>query len=112
MIAVMIGAFLGAIARFELSRLINHKKKRNFPYGTFVVNLLGCFLIGVMFQLELSHTWVLICITGFLGAFTTFSTFSVETIELMYAKQFKAVALYIGCTVFIGLFLTWVGFHI
>ncbi|MBN2653763.1 MAG: fluoride efflux transporter CrcB [Nitrospirae bacterium] len=91
------GGFLGAIARYALSSWIGHGWGRNFPLGTLVVNVTGCFLIGAVMtlfterMLMSSQARSFICI-GFLGAYTTFSAFEYETSELFRdGEQFMAI---------------------
>lgn len=82
------GGFFGAIARFALSSWIGHGWGRNFPLGTFIVNISGCFFIGAIMTLLTERMLInpqlrsFICI-GFLGAYTTFSAFEYETSELL-----------------------------
>ena len=74
------GGFLGAILRFQLSKMLN--EKRHFPFGTLFVNLMGSFLIGILLGVQLSIEWKVFLISGFLGALTTFSTLQKEAIDL------------------------------
>lgn len=73
------GSFFGAIIRFILSKKLNEKAR--FPLGTLIVNLVGSFLIGVIFGLSLPKLWTFFLVSGFLGALTTFSTLQKEIIE-------------------------------
>ncbi len=86
---VFLGGGLGAVSRFGLTSLISGRIPTTFPLGTFVVNVLGCFLIGVAFDvLERSlidSDFRLVLMTGFLGGFTTFSSYSLETLTLLEA---------------------------
>ena len=81
-IAVMLGGGLGALARFGSSSLCGKLFGTGFPYGTLAVNMIGCFLIGIFFTLTENHfinpNMKLFIMTGFLGAFTTFSTFALD----------------------------------
>ncbi len=86
-IAIMLGGSLGAISRYLISTWINNKIDANFPFGTLSVNVVGSFLMGflAMWLIEkigLNPLLRLALFVGFLGAFTTFSTFSMETFNL------------------------------
>jgi fluoride exporter len=81
------GGFIGAVARYSLSNLINKVNSGNFPVSTLIINLAGSFLIG--FLTQLFSSWypnnkklLLFLTTGILGGFTTFSAFSLETVNL------------------------------
>ena len=83
---VMLGGSLGAVGRYSISLLAAKTWGTHFPWGTLLVNLIGCFLIGLIFALAdrtrlLTPGLRLLLITGFLGALTTFSSFSLETIN-------------------------------
>jgi CrcB protein len=86
LLLVMVGGSLGAASRYGISLLTVKMWGTRFPWGTLTVNLTGCFLIGLLFGLSdrvrlLTPDMRLLLITGFLGALTTFSTFSVETVS-------------------------------
>jgi CrcB protein len=88
LLAVGCGGFLGAVARWGLSSWVQRLAGEGFPYGTFAANMLGCLLIGLFFALvEARPDWPpqlrLFLMVGMLGAFTTFSTFGHETLELL-----------------------------
>jgi len=110
------GGFLGAVARYGLSGLVQrHVPLRTFPYGTLVVNLLGCLVIGVIAGLVESRqlfgpefrTFVLI---GILGAFTTFSTFGYETFAMIRDDAYIRAVANVGMHVTLGLALVWLGY--
>ena len=96
LLAVGIGGFFGAIARFSISGWIQNNSTSSLPLGTFVVNILGSFLIGFLFlyfqHINLSPTQKAMFIAGLLGSLTTFSTFSLETL-LMLQEGFVGKAL-------------------
>jgi fluoride exporter len=87
-----------------------------FPYGTLAVNILGCLAIGVIFSLaekgQPGLQWRSFLVTGICGGYTTFSAFSVETIELIRSGQPGAAVLYIALSVFLGLLATLAGITI
>ncbi len=111
--AIAIGGAAGALLRFWVSSGIYAIFGRNFPYGTLSVNVLGSFLMGFLyiFFLErlVSSELRAIILIGFLGAFTTFSTFSIETTNLLlHGEQTKAL-LNIFLNVGLCLLATWIG---
>lgn len=91
LLLVFLGGGLGAVSRFGLSSLISAKFETVFPWATFIVNVIGCFLIGIVFDvLErelIDSDFRLALMTGFLGGFTTFSTFGLETLKLLEARD-------------------------
>ena len=105
-----LGGFIGAISRYLLSLLIQNKFFSTFPYGTLGVNILGCFLIGIVYALSdrgnVTQEWRLFLATGVLGGFTTFSSFSNETVGMLRDSQYGNALLYVGLSLFIGLLAT------
>ncbi|ATW25230.1 fluoride efflux transporter CrcB [Candidatus Formimonas warabiya] len=107
------GAF-GAVTRYLISTWIYNKSEQVFPYGTFVVNLTGCFLLGLFYTLSLEKSVInaqfrTMITVGFIGAYTTFSTFSLETINLIKEGSMGTALLYVGSSVILGLFSVWLG---
>jgi len=99
-VAVGAGGFLGAVSRFLLSGWVQKLTGASFPFGTLAVNILGSFLIGFLilyFEQSIAPQQKALVITGFLGALTTFSTFSLETVlmlqESLYLKAFSNISL-------------------
>ncbi|WP_200763565.1 fluoride efflux transporter CrcB [Nitrosophilus alvini] len=91
-LAVGIGGFFGAISRFVLSTWIQKLSGSFFPFGTLSVNILGSFIIGFLamyFENVISPTQKALVITGFLGALTTFSTFSFETVMMLQSSMYS-----------------------
>jgi len=109
------GGFFGAVFRYLLSGFVqNLTKSIGFPYGTMVVNIVGCLLIGILWQMDelrgiLSTESRLLLLVGVLGAFTTFSTFGNETLNLIYDNKMGPAILNVSVSVAIGLGAVWVG---
>ena len=102
------GSFLGGIARYLTARLVQNSFASAFPYGTMVVNLLGCLLIGLVIGMAertnlINDEWRLFLTVGFCGGFTTFSTFANENMTLLRDGNFFYFAVYTGLSVFLGL---------
>src|SRR5687767_9460508 len=110
---VGIGSFIGGVCRYLLSMLVQSKSASAFPYGTLLVNLIGCLLIGILFgvfdRTNVSNEWRLLLITGILGGFTTFSAFSGETYNLIKTGNSGLAILYIALSVVLGISLTFIG---
>jgi CrcB protein len=112
LIFIALGGAGGALARHWLSTLVHNSANSHFPWGTLTVNLLGSFLIGVMYvvivERGLIHPdWRSVSMVGFLGAFTTFSTFSLETIALLENGQPAAALGYVLLSVLICIVAVW-----
>ena len=112
-LAIGIGSCIGGIFRYLLSQFIQNKFLSAFPFGTMSVNIIGCFLIGFIFGLSergnFTMEWRLFLVTGFLGGFTTFSSFSNETVALLRDGQIWHAFIYITGSVVIGLLATFTG---
>ncbi|MGB9873639.1 MAG: fluoride efflux transporter CrcB [Hydrogenobacter sp.] len=111
MFVIAIGGALGSVLRYELSKIMQEKAGLDFPFGTFVVNLLACFLVGFFFsylveKMDLSSNMRAFLITGFLGGFSTFSTFSYESYYLLVNGELLKFLLYILGSVGGGIFMT------
>lgn len=112
-VAVGIGAMLGAWLRWGLSLALNTVMPM-LPLGTLAANLIGSYLIGVAVELVLqlalvSAEWRLFVITGFLGGLTTFSTFSIEAVELISLQRYGWAALHVGSHLAGSLLMTVLG---
>jgi fluoride exporter len=116
LLAIGTGSFIGGMFRYILAESIQTRYFTSFPIGTLTVNILGCFIIGVVFGLadrgNLTQEWRLFLATGLLGGFTTFSAFSIETIGMLRDGQFWSVTAYIVASVVLGLFMTLIGISI
>lgn len=108
LLLVALGGAGGSVLRYMLSNI-----NTSFPWGTFAVNVLGSFLIGLLVGLMskgvLSPEMKLLLVTGFCGGFTTFSTFANESFSMMKAGDVLLTALYVGVSVIIGILAVWGG---
>lgn len=110
------GGFLGALARYGLAGLVHRQiPLSTFPFGTLLVNLLGCFGIGVIAGLAESRQLFspevrMFVLIGVLGGFTTFSTFGYETFALIRDTEYLRAITNIGLQVFGGLTVVWLGY--
>lgn len=108
-LGVMLMGGLGAVARFSLDRAVNKRVGRPFPFGTLVVNLSGALLLGFLAGLTLSPNLALVAGTGFVGSYTTFSTWMLETQRLGEERQVVAAFANIAVSVVLGLAAAWLG---
>ncbi len=114
LITVGLGGFVGSIIRFLVSKYIQNYFNLVFPLGTFVVNILGCFLIGLLFGLSFKTNLIndevrLFLTVGFCGGFTTFSSFAHENLVLLREGHILQLSLYIGLSVLLGIFAVYLG---
>jgi CrcB protein len=112
--AVGIGGFVGSILRFWLVTYIGQRMGTRFPYGTFLVNISGCFLIGLVMTIltertQLSPTYRYLIPIGFIGGYTTFSAFEYETLRALQDGQFTIGLLNIVLSVLVGFLMVWTG---
>ena len=110
---VAVAGAIGALSRWGISRSLAQWLGSAFPYGTLVANLLGCFLLGLIMQVGLSARipshWRLAVTIGFLGALTTFSTFSYETVAMLQDANWLRGGLNIALNLICGLAATLAG---
>ena len=115
-VVVALGGALGSMARFKLSGwVLHHTVNWRFPIGTFVVNVCGCLLAGILAAIGakqhlLSADARLLLFTGLLGGFTTFSAFGLETVLLMKRGEWFIAALNVLLSVIAGIFALWLSF--
>jgi CrcB protein len=107
---VMLGGFFGAVARCALSRLLNGRWLAAFPLGTLAINVTGSFLLGWLAGARAGGAGYLLAGTGFMGAYTTFSTFNVENVQLALNGKGKVLAVYAGLSYGLGLLLAYAGY--
>lgn len=117
-LAVAVGGAFGALSRYVVVAYMVPVSANRFPWGTLLVNVIGCFLVGVIYVAALEKSLLspelrLLSMTGFLGAFTTFSAFALEALQLWQYGQPLSAAIYIVLSVFfclgaagLALFLT------
>ncbi len=111
---IFLGGGIGAVLRYWMQGLIYSRTGADFPYGTLVVNVLGCFIIGLL-MISLEERFLampslrLFLTIGILGGFTTFSSFSYETLALFREGEMLRALLNVGSSVFACLGATWVG---
>ena len=104
---VGLGGFLGAIARFARGAWAAERWGAGFPYGTLLINVSGSFVLGLFMtagagRLGFDPQWRLIFAVGFLGAYTTFSTFTYETVQLLLANNWRPALAYVGVSNVLG----------
>jgi CrcB protein len=107
----------GTLARYGLQGLVQERTGSGFPYGTLVVNLIGCLLLGGIAEYALTHLaippeWRIGITTGFLGAFTTFSTFTWETARLIQESEWQRASVYLAVSLIGGLLAVFCGMKI
>ena len=115
---VGLGGALGAMSRHLLGGwVLHHTAQGRFPAGTFVVNVLGCLVIGALAGLAERHAMFspsmrVFLFTGVLGGFTTFSAFGLETLYLLRRGETGVAAAYVAGSVLLGLAAVWIGFRL
>ncbi len=108
------GGSLGSIARYWVGSTIAGRMGTKFPYGTFVVNITACVIIGFSLtylnrRVGLSPAWRFLIPVGFIGAYSTFSTYEWETLSTLRTGAFLLAALYVVGSLVVGLAATWCG---
>ncbi|MBQ5704087.1 MAG: fluoride efflux transporter CrcB [Alistipes sp.] len=114
MLIAGLGGFVGTCMRFLTGKLCNLLVVGTFPLGTFAVNIVGSFIIGLLFgAAERTHAITpamsALLITGFCGGFTTFSTFADDIYLLLQNRHYLTLAIYAGGTIVLGIALVWAG---
>lgn len=116
-IYVGLAGAVGALARYGLGMMIDSIGPSAFPVSTLLINLIGSFLLGWLTHMflrtgKLSPQFVTIVGTGMIGSFTTFSTFSVETIRLLDESRIGVALLYVFLSITLGLGSSWLGYRV
>lgn len=115
-LGLALGGALGALSRYAVSIWFAKSFGTSFPWGTLTVNATGCFLLGFFYALsitaELAPPVRLVVATGFLGAYTTFSTFSLETLVLLQQGDANKALAYAAGSVVLGLAAAWLGYSL
>lgn len=114
LLLVGLGGAVGSMARYFISRVISTRYTLSFPLATFIINIVGCFLIGLLFgyvqknNSQQSDQWLILA-TGFCGGFTTFSAFALENVNLLKGQLNITALLYIAASVIVGILLCRLG---
>lgn len=111
---IAIGGSLGSIARYWVGSTIANRVGTRFPFGTFVINITACVIIGFALaflgrRTDLNPAWRFLVPVGFVGAYSTFSTFEWETFSSLETGGFLTAALYVVSSIFLGLLAVWCG---
>ena len=114
---VLAGSAAGGSLRYITSLMIQSKNTTQFPLGTFLINLIGCFIIGMIYAIASRNASTgsdikLLLATGFCGGFTTFSAFAFENLELFKSGQYLTALLYIILSVVLGILAVILGAYL
>lgn len=117
LLLIGMGSFTGGVLRYLISRYVQNFLTPSFPLGTLLVNVLGCFAIGLFYGLfergNLMNPNLRMFLTvGFCGGFTTFSTFMNENFQLIKDDNFFYLSLYVGLSLFVGFIMLYLGYSL
>lgn len=114
LLLVFLGGGVGSVCRYSIGHYLTSES--SFPIGTLVVNILACLILGLLlsFQLKsnLQQNYSLLLMTGFCGGFSTFSTFSAESLKLFQNNQAGLALFYIGVSIILGLLAVYIGYKV
>ena len=107
-VLVLVGSAAGGSLRYITSLMIQSKNSTQFPLGTFLINIIGCFVIGLVYAIAARNATTgsdikLLLATGFCGGFTTFSAFAFENLELFKSGMYMTALMYIVLSVTLGI---------
>ena len=111
---VGLGGFLGAVGRYVIQTFLSNRYPGSFPWGSFVINVLGCFFIGIIYGLAERHKLMtyemrLFLAIGFCGSFTTFSAFSAENLNMFQLGNYTTAGMYISLSILLGVAAVFAG---
>jgi CrcB protein len=111
---IAIGGALGSLTRYLVGSTIVNRMGTRFPYGTFVINITACLIVGFFLaavgqRAEVNPAWRFLIPIGFVGAYSTFSTFEWETFVHLQTGDFLIAALYVSLSILVGLVAVWLG---
>lgn len=106
---VGVGGIFGSITRYSLGKVIMQKANTTFPIGTFLINITGAILLGIVNGIGIAGNLYFLLADGFLGAYTTFSTFTVDSLNLIKSNQLLLAMVYILGTSFGSVIFAWLG---
>ena len=117
LVLIAIFGAIGTLARYGLQGLVQVRVASAFPYGTLLINLTGCFFLGLIGQFTLnrmviSPDWRVAIAVGFFGGYTTFSSFGWETAKMLEDGEWLRASAYVAASVVAGLLLSVAGIHI
>jgi len=115
LLLVGLAGLVGTLSRYWLSGVVSRRYGDTFPFGTLLVNLGGCFLVGLLFYLlqeraTVNETVRAVILIGLLGGFTTFSSFGLQTFTMLQDGKFGLAALNMAASNLVGLLLVWAGY--
>jgi fluoride exporter len=113
---IFLGGGFGSILRYSISIGTINYNKTDFPLATFIANIASCFLVGLLYhylpKTTFSETGRYLLVTGFCGGFSTFSTFSIETIDLLQKNNWMMAVTYVIASFLCDLLAVWVGMQV